>query len=115
MLEIEQRYQEPELNLSRHDRLRIEQWSQLLCEVNPSPVWKRNRNLHTQLLLNEIVTAGKLNRTGIFVHKPPDNGSLLTALSKTEVASKLTKRFKEVVAEFNASDIREKLLTPQQL
>lgn len=62
MLEIEQRYQDEAINLSRHDRLRVEQWSSLLCQVNPSPTWKRNRNLYTSLLLNEIVTHGKLDR-----------------------------------------------------
>lgn len=58
---------------------------------------------------------GKLSRSGLFIHKPADNGSLLAALSKTEVASKLSKRFKEVVASFNAEDIRDRLLTPEEL
>ena len=58
---------------------------------------------------------GKLSRSGLFIHKPPDNGSLLAALSKTEVASKLSKRFKQVVASFNAEDIRDRLLTPEEL
>jgi len=52
MLEIELKYQQPELKLSKHNKLRVEQWSKTLCQVNQSMVWKRNRNLYTMLLLN---------------------------------------------------------------
>ena len=115
MLEIEQRYQDPAINMSRHDKLRVEQWSSLLCQVNPSPTWKRNRNLYTSLLLNEIVTHGKLDRSSCFVQKPPDNGGMLPTLSRTEVMSKLSKKYKRVVESFNASMIRERLLSADQL
>jgi hypothetical protein len=52
MLEVEQRYQMPQSGLNKHARLRVEQWSKTLCQVSPSLVWKRNRNLYTMLLLN---------------------------------------------------------------
>lgn len=100
MLEIERRYQLPETSLNKHEKIRVEQWSKILCQVNPSPVWKRNRNLYTSLLLNQIVSFKQLR--DCFVNKPPDNGNLLACLSKTEVNAKLTKKFKDVIKNFDA-------------
>jgi len=31
MLEIEQRYQEAETRLTKHEKMRVEQWSKILC------------------------------------------------------------------------------------
>ena len=98
MLEIDQRYQDPETNLSKHSRMKVEHWSKVLCQVNQSLVWKRNRNLYTMLLLNQIVTFGKLDKP--FIGKPPDNGSQLQNLSKTEVNSKLSAKFKQITGSF---------------
>ena len=58
---------------------------------------------------------GKLDRKGPFVTKPPDNGAMLAGLSKTEVTSKLSRKFREVVSSFDAEKIRERLLSPEQL
>ena len=74
-------------------------------------VWKRNRNLYTMMLLNQIVSFGKLDKT--FVAKPPDDGAKLPILSKTEVNSQLTKKFKDITKNFNAEIIRERLLSPE--
>lgn len=49
------------------------------------------------------------------MNKPPDNGNLLASLSKTEVNSKLTKKYKDVIKHFNADNIRERLLGPEEL
>lgn len=49
------------------------------------------------------------------MQKPPDNGAMLPTLSRTEVSSKLSKKYKRVVESFNASIIRERLLSPDQL
>ena len=73
MLEIDKRYQQE--NMSKHYSLRVEQWSKVLCEVNPSLVWKRNRNLYTMMLLNQIVTYGRLN--GVLNLVPPEDGGKL--------------------------------------
>lgn len=113
MLEIEQRYQLAETGLNKHEKMRVEQWSKILCQVNPSPVWKRNRNLYTSLLLNQVVSFKQLRDQ--FVNKPPDNGNLLASLSKTEVNAKLTKKYKDVIKNFNADQIRERLLGPEEL
>lgn len=113
MLEIEQRYKLEDTGLNKLDRFRVEQWSTILCQVNPSPLWKRNRNLYTSLLLNQIVSYGRLNRPGIFVSKPPDSGIMLKTLSRTEVNSQLTKKFKDVVKNFDAEKIKERLLSPE--
>jgi hypothetical protein len=76
-------------------------------------VWKRNRNLYTMLMLNQIVTFGKLDQT--FVAKPPENGALLAILSKTHVNSQLSTKFKSITNNFQADKIKERLLSPDQL
>ena len=116
MLEIEQRYQECGLN--KQEKLRVEQWSKTLCQVSPSLVWKRNRNLYTMLLLNQIVSFNKLLRKEqscaniTFQMRPPENGNHLPTLSKTEVQSQLTKKFKDVTTQFKVEKIKERLLSP---
>jgi len=65
------------------------------------------------LLLNQIVTYGKLDKT--FVAKPPDDGSQLAILSKTEVNSKLSTKFKAVTGNFNAQNIKERLLSAEEI
>lgn len=65
------------------------------------------------MLLNQIVSFKQLR--DCFVNKPPDNGNLLPCLSKTEVNAKLTKKFKDVIKNFDAEQIRERLLGPEEL
>ena len=50
-----------------------------------------------------------------FINKPPDNGNLLAILSKTEVNSKLTKKYKDAIKNFDANKIRERLLSQDEL
>ena len=65
------------------------------------------------MLLNQIVSFAKLDK--IFIAKPPEDGAQLPILSKTEVNSQLTKKFKEITKNFNAENIRERLLSPDQI
>lgn len=51
MTEIEKRYS----NFSKHERIRIEQWSKKLCQVSVNTIWKQNRNLYAYLLLDCIL------------------------------------------------------------
>ena len=92
MLEIESRYKQ----FAKHDKIRIENWviiitlyllnqSKILCQVTSNIVWKRNRNLYTMLLLDQILN----NRLETpYLTGPPDGGSNgLPILSKTNVVS----------------------------
>jgi hypothetical protein len=65
------------------------------------------------LLLNQIVTFGKLDKT--FVQRPPENGNNLPVLSKTDVNSQLSNKFKQVTSSFNAENIKQRLLSPEQI
>ena len=47
--------------------------------------------------------------------KPPDDGSQLSILSKTEVNSQLSNTFKQVTQNFNVSIIKERLLSADEL
>lgn len=92
MLEVENRYKVH----PKHERIRIENWvssfllilqSKVLCQVTTNVVWKRNRNLYTMLLLDNIL-CGRLEPP--FNSGPPDGGSNgLPILSKTGVVSAL--------------------------
>lgn len=85
MLEIEKRI-EP---FEKSDKLKIKSWVKALCMPTSSTLWKKNRNLYSILLLDNIVN-GKL--------EPPfnkfaiDNGEL-DQLNPTVVKSKLTSKF----------------------
>lgn len=93
MLEVENRYK----TFSKHDRIRIENWviiiiqlillqSKILCQVTTNMVWKRNRNLYTMLLLDQILNQ-RLETP--FLTGPPDGGSNgLPILSKTSIVGK---------------------------
>ena len=65
------------------------------------------------LLLNQIVTFGKLDK--VFVQRPPDNGNNLAILSKTDIQSQLSNKFKQITNQFNAEKIKERLLSPEQI
>ena len=56
MLEIETRYS----SFTKHDKIRIEQWSKKLCQITSNPIWKQNRNNYALLLLN-CITNGSLS------------------------------------------------------
>jgi len=65
------------------------------------------------LLLNQIVTYQRL--TGVLNLAPPEDGGKLQILSKTEVLSQLSSKFKEITQSFNAAKIKERLLSMEQL
>ncbi|CDW87141.1 UNKNOWN [Stylonychia lemnae] len=100
MLEIENRYR----LMSKHDRIRVEQWSKALCQVTNNIVWKKNRNLYTMMLLDQIL-GQKLEKP--FQSQPPDGG--LPLLSKTQVQSGLSNRIKELKLETDQNNIKQRL------
>ena len=63
MLEIDGRYK----SMTKQDKVRVEQWvstiplikqlqqSKILCHANTSVVWKRNRNLYSMQLLDQVL------------------------------------------------------------
>ena len=51
MLEIDNRYK----SMTKQDKVRVEQWSKVLCQANTSSVWKRNRNLYAMQLLDYVL------------------------------------------------------------
>lgn len=51
MLDVETHY----VNFSKHDKIKIEQWTKALCQVTTNLVWKQNRNLYAKLLLHAIL------------------------------------------------------------
>ncbi|EAR83943.2 hypothetical protein TTHERM_00773530 (macronuclear) [Tetrahymena thermophila SB210] len=65
MLEVEQKY----TILSKHERIRIEQWTKKLCTVTTNKIWKKNRNLYAKELLSMVI-ASKLREP--FTRMPPD-------------------------------------------
>ncbi|CAG9317702.1 KIAA1107_1 [Blepharisma stoltei] len=65
MLEVEQNY-EP---LSKHEKVRIEQWSKKLCQVTSNSIWKKNRNKYAKCLL-DMVKLGNLQEP--FSKIPPE-------------------------------------------
>ena len=66
MLDIETRYS----SFTKHDKIRIEQWSKKLCQITTNAIWKQNRNNYALLLLNCIIN-GSLNDP--FNKVPPEN------------------------------------------
>lgn len=68
MLEIEKNY----VTFSKHEKIRIEQWSKKLCQVTINNLWKQNRNLYALLLLDAIMK-GTLPEP---FNKIPPEGSL---------------------------------------
>ncbi|OMJ70789.1 hypothetical protein SteCoe_31160 [Stentor coeruleus] len=65
MLEVEKFYD----FMSKHEKVRIEQWSKKLCQVTANPVWKKNRNKYAKTLLH-LVKLGKLQEP--FTKIPPE-------------------------------------------
>jgi len=51
MLEVEERYN----YMTKHEKIRIEQWSKLLCQPTSNTVWKKNRNLYALMLLDQVL------------------------------------------------------------
>lgn len=80
MLDIEKHYS----LFSKHDKIRIEQWSKKLCQITQNPAWQQNRNNYALLLLN-CVSSGTLKEP--FNKVPPENS--LPALNKHIVVSNL--------------------------
>ena len=101
MLEVEERYK----NFGRHERIRIEQWSKKLCQVTTNPAWKRNRNLYA-MILTDCVLCGKLSKP--FTLVPPE--SYLPVLSKAEINSKLSAKFKAFQKTLNSRALDKNLI-----
>eukprot|EP00347_Sterkiella_histriomuscorum_P013972 403362653 len=91
--------------MSKHERIRVEQWSKVLCQVTNNIVWKKNRNLYTLMLIDQIL-GEKLEKP--FNSQPPDGG--LPLLSKTQVMSSLTNRVKDLRMEVDSNSIKQKLI-----
>ena len=51
MMEVEKKTEQ----LNRHDQLRIKSWCKKLCQITNNIEWKKNRNLHAILLLDNIL------------------------------------------------------------
>lgn len=51
MLQIEKKYQK----FSRHEKVRIENWTKKLCSITANSTWKKNRNMHAILLLDCVM------------------------------------------------------------
>ena len=65
LLEID----EQKLRFRKHEKIRIDQWVKKLKQVTTNPVWKRNRNLYADLLLEMIYNN---NLEAPFSQIPPD-------------------------------------------
>jgi len=59
------------MNLSKHERVRVESWCKRLCQNTHNTVWKKNRNLHAILLLDQVLN-NKLDKP--YSNMPPDSG-----------------------------------------
>ena len=66
MTEIDKRYSE----FSKHDRIKVEQWSKKLCQVSVNTIWKQNRNLYALLLLDSVIEGSLKDPFNKF---PPEN------------------------------------------
>ncbi|OMJ87384.1 hypothetical protein SteCoe_10889 [Stentor coeruleus] len=65
MLEVEKHYG----SMSKHEKVRIEQWSKKLCQITANPLWKKNRNKYAKFLL-QLVKIGQLQEP--FTKIPPE-------------------------------------------
>ena len=96
MSEIEKRYKV----FGKHERIRIEQWSNKLCQITVNNEFKKNRNLYCMLLLDWVLN-GKLIKP--FIQVPTE--SYPPILSKAEVLSQLSMKFKEFERKLNANEL----------
>ena len=94
MLEVDRRSED----FSKSDRLKISSWVNSLCLPTNSTQWKKNRNLYSIMLLDNIVN----NRL-----EPPFNKFCtgeLEVLNPTVVKSKISRKFVEEVNFDNANE-----------
>ena len=94
MLEVDRRSE----NFSKSDRLKISSWVNSLCLPTRSTQWKKNRNLYSIMLLDNIVN----NRL-----EQPFNKFCtgeLEVLNPTVVKSKISRKFVEEVNFDNANE-----------
>ena len=92
MLEIEKRYQSSKsqvaAGLTKHEKIRIEQWSRKLCQVTNNKEWKRNRNLYAMWLLDMVLNK-HLDKP---FSKVPPEGNHLDTLQPAEIRAKLSSK-----------------------
>lgn len=84
MMEVEKKTEQ----LSRHDQLRIKSWCKKLCQITNNIEWKKNRNLHAILLLDNILN----ERFEEPYNKFAPEGAI-PIINKTLVKAKLSQKF----------------------
>ena len=89
MLEIEKSFEQ----FNRHDRIRIEKWTQKLCQVTSNSLWKKNRNNYANMLY-KMITNQKLEDP--FNKGPPDGPLPKLANSYVNTARPATRQPKRV-------------------
>jgi uncharacterized protein YpbB len=107
VLEIEKRYE----HLSKQDRLKIESWVKKLCIVTYNKEWKKNRNLHAIVIIDNI-----LNNKLTEPYNKFANDHQVPLLSKTLVKSQISDKFLEISLngyENNLEDFSSKILNQQ--
>ena len=88
MLQIEERYQRV---LSKEDRVIVETWSKVLCQMVEGIKARQNRNLYAVVLLDSIYSNHKV--AAIFNKPAPQQIHQLPLLNKSEVEASLSKAF----------------------
>eukprot|EP00825_Cyclidium_porcatum_P008679 TRINITY_DN14332_c0_g1_i2.p1 TRINITY_DN14332_c0_g1~~TRINITY_DN14332_c0_g1_i2.p1 ORF type:complete len:365 (-),score=72.68 TRINITY_DN14332_c0_g1_i2:107-1201(-) len=68
MLVVEQKYQ----IMTKHEKIRIEQWTEKLCQVTSNIIWKKNRNQYAKQLLENVLH----NKLELPFSKMPPEGPL---------------------------------------
>lgn len=84
MMEVEKKTEQ----LNRHDQLRIKSWCKKLCQITNNIEWKKNRNLHAILLLDNILN----ERFEEPYNKFAPEGAI-PIINKTLVKAKLSQKF----------------------
>eukprot|EP01017_Pseudomicrothorax_dubius_P022912 TRINITY_DN2467_c0_g10_i1.p1 TRINITY_DN2467_c0_g10~~TRINITY_DN2467_c0_g10_i1.p1 ORF type:complete len:501 (-),score=103.81 TRINITY_DN2467_c0_g10_i1:114-1616(-) len=113
MYEIERSYSD----LSKHEKIRVEQWTKKLCQITTNMTWKLNRNLYARLLLDFVL---KKRLEEPFSKMPPDGP--LPTLNKTMVMNRIGKGgatlrpepIEEIIRSIREDD-RGQLTTPGEL
>ena len=99
-------------HFSKHDKIRIEQWTRKLCQVTNNREWKRNRNLYATWLLDMVLNK-HLEKP--FTKVPPE-GNQLDTLQPSEIRARLSSKVfqllqrKERSAERRVGDNSERRL-----
>jgi hypothetical protein len=65
MYDIEKNY----ADLTKHEKIRVEQWTKKLCQITTNVTWKQNRNLYARLL-HHMVLQKRLDEP--FAKMPPE-------------------------------------------